>query len=118
MRRCACENDAKPQAGRGKSAIFTNPKHNRDLRFTSTRVDTKGENPRLARGLAKVLRHTAQNSVMRLWTARTRLKTHIVTTHHFSLTAKIEGVQQDRSLTPSKVFPVGAASGAQAESLS
>ena len=36
---------------------------------------------------------------------------------HFSLTQKIEGVQQDRSLTASKVFPVGAASGAQAESL-
>jgi hypothetical protein len=35
----------------------------------------------------------------------------------FSLTKKIEGVQQDRSLTVSKVFPVGAASGAQAKSL-
>jgi hypothetical protein len=32
----------------------------------------------------------------------------------FSLTLKLEGVQQDRSLTVSKVFPVGAASGAQA----
>ena len=29
----------------------------------------------------------------------------------------MEGVQQDRSLTASEVFPVGAASGAQAESL-
>ena len=34
----------------------------------------------------------------------------------FLLTLKLEGVQQDRSLTVSKVFPVGAASGAQAES--
>jgi hypothetical protein len=33
------------------------------------------------------------------------------------LTGKIEGVQQDRSLTASWVLPVGAASGAQAESL-
>jgi hypothetical protein len=36
---------------------------------------------------------------------------------HFSLTQQLEGVQQDRSLTVSKVFPVGAASGAQAVSL-
>jgi len=34
----------------------------------------------------------------------------------FLLTLHSEGVQQDRSLTVSKVFPVGAASGAQAES--
>ena len=34
----------------------------------------------------------------------------------FSLTLNLESVQQDRSLTVSKVFPVGAASGAQAES--
>ncbi len=108
---------SKPQVGRSKSAIFTNPKHNRGLRFTSTRVDTKREKPRLARVLRKVLDVTAQNLVMRLWTARTRLKTHTVTTRDFPLTPKIEGVQQDRSLTPSKFFPVGAASGAQAESL-
>ena len=37
-------------------------------------------------------------------------------TAYFSLTLKIEGVQQDRSLTTSRVFPVGAASGAQAKS--
>jgi hypothetical protein len=35
---------------------------------------------------------------------------------NFSLTPESEGVQQDRSLTVSYVFPVGAASGAQAES--
>jgi expansin (peptidoglycan-binding protein) len=34
----------------------------------------------------------------------------------FSLTQKLKGVQQDRSLTVSKVFPVGAASGARAKS--
>jgi hypothetical protein len=48
----------------------------------------------------------------------TRLKTRVLTKAYFSLTGKIEGVQQDRSLTASEVFPVGAASGAQAESLS
>ena len=36
----------------------------------------------------------------------------------FSLTQNLKGVQQDRSLTVSLVFPVGAASGAQAQSLS
>ena len=36
----------------------------------------------------------------------------------FSLTKKIEGVKQTRSLTRSEVYPVGAASGAQAKSLS
>jgi hypothetical protein len=38
-------------------------------------------------------------------------------TAHFLLTVKMRGVKQTRSLTASKVFPVGAASGAQAESL-
>jgi hypothetical protein len=46
------------------------------------------------------------------------LKNQLLIKLYFSLTQKIEGVQQDRSLTPSKVFPVGAASGAQAKSLS
>jgi hypothetical protein len=36
----------------------------------------------------------------------------------FSLTQNLKGVQQDRSLTVSQVFPVGAESGAQAQSLS
>jgi hypothetical protein len=36
---------------------------------------------------------------------------------HFLLTKKIKSVKQTRSLTPSKVFPVGAASGARTESL-
>src|SRR5580698_4902107 len=39
-------------------------------------------------------------------------------TAHFPLTANIEGVKQTRSLTTSEVFPVGAASGARAKSLS
>jgi hypothetical protein len=34
----------------------------------------------------------------------------------FLLTEEIQGVQQDRSLTVSEVFPVGAASGGQARS--
>jgi hypothetical protein len=33
---------------------------------------------------------------------------------HFSLTLKTKGVKQNRSLTSSEVFPIGAASGAQA----
>jgi hypothetical protein len=35
---------------------------------------------------------------------------------NFLLTPELEGVQQDRSLTVSEVFPVGAASGARAMS--
>jgi hypothetical protein len=44
---------------------------------------------------------TAPNPVMRLWNSCTRLKKQIVATGVFSLTGKIEGVQQDRSLTTS-----------------
>ena len=39
-------------------------------------------------------------------------------TASFLLTLKMKGVKQGRSLTASEVFPVGAASGAQAKSLS
>jgi hypothetical protein len=39
-----------------------------------------------------------------------------LTNWFFLLTKKIQGVQQDRSLTVSEVFPVGAESGAQAKS--
>jgi hypothetical protein len=39
-------------------------------------------------------------------------------TASFLLTLKMKGVKQPRSLTASEVFPVGAASGAQAKSLS
>ena len=39
-------------------------------------------------------------------------------TASFLLTLKKKGVKQTRSLTASEVFPVGAASGAQAKSLS
>jgi hypothetical protein len=39
-----------------------------------------------------------------------------LTSQLFLLTKKIQGVQQDRSLTVSEVFPVGAESGAQAKS--
>jgi hypothetical protein len=39
-----------------------------------------------------------------------------VTDANFSLTPEIEGVKHTRSLTTSEVFPVGAASGAQAKS--
>jgi hypothetical protein len=46
----------------------------------------------------------------------TRLKIHPLTKRDFSLTKKIESVELNRSLTASKVFPVGAASGTQAQS--
>src|SRR5256885_8535761 len=58
-------------------------------------------NPHLARALAKVDFGAAPFPVMGLWTARTRLKTRVLTNAYFSLTQKLEGVQQDRSLTAS-----------------
>jgi hypothetical protein len=58
----------------------------------------------------------AQFPVMGLWTTCTRLKIHLLTERDFRLTFFPEGVELNRSLTASKVFPVGAASGAQAQS--
>jgi hypothetical protein len=49
----------------------------------------------------KLFSGTALFPVMRLWTACTPLKTRVLTNAYFSLTEKIEGVQQDRSLTAS-----------------
>jgi hypothetical protein len=43
----------------------------------------------------------APNLVIGLWTGCTRLKKQIVAAPNFSLTPKLEGVQQDRSLTAS-----------------
>jgi hypothetical protein len=44
---------------------------------------------------------TALFSVTALWTACTPLKIRVLTNAYFSLTEKIKGVQQDRSLTAS-----------------
>jgi hypothetical protein len=79
--------------------------HNRETEssagFTSTHINTAGENPRLKRGLQGLLCRFAPNPVTGLWTACTRLKRQVLTNAHFSLTGKIEGVEQDRSLTAS-----------------
>ena len=75
------------------------------------------QNPLLVRLLQKMNSRIAPNPVTGLWTACTRLKTRVLTNADFSLTKKIGRVELNRSLTASKVFPVGAASGAQAESL-
>jgi hypothetical protein len=50
---------------------------------------------------AKLLLPTAQKPVTRLWTACTRLKINQIRRALFSLTPKLESVQQDRSLTVS-----------------
>jgi|ERR1035437_1609439 hypothetical protein len=69
--------------------------------FTSIWIDAECETPRLARDLRKTTSGAAPNPVMRLWTGCTRLKTHLLTERGFSLTEKVEGVQQDCSLTAS-----------------
>jgi hypothetical protein len=57
---------------------------------------------RLPRGFrAKTISPAAPFLVRGLCTACTRLKTRVVTNAYFRLTEKIEGVQQDRSLTAS-----------------
>jgi hypothetical protein len=57
--------------------------------------------PRWMRVLAQTSLTLAQITGTGLWTACTRLKTCVLTNAYFSLTEKIEGVQQDRSLTAS-----------------
>jgi hypothetical protein len=49
----------------------------------------------------KLFSGTALFPVTRLWMTRTPLKISVLTKAHFSLTEKIKGVQQDRSLTAS-----------------
>jgi hypothetical protein len=60
-----------------------------------------GRNSAFGAGLREMGFGIAPNPVTALWTACTRLKTHVLTNAYFSLTEKIEGVQQDRSLTAS-----------------
>jgi hypothetical protein len=69
--------------------------------FTSTCINAEYEKPRLVRGLPETVSRSAPNPVMGLWTGCTRLKTRVVTERDFSLTERIEGVQEDRSLTAS-----------------
>jgi hypothetical protein len=52
-------------------------------------------------GFARARERAAQNPVIRLWTGCTRLKIQRLTDADFSLTQDLEGVKQDRSLTPS-----------------
>src|SRR5579872_631871 len=65
--------------------------------------------PARGRAIAPPLRHTP---VRCLHSAEYKA----VTSSYFSLTPKMKGVKQTRSLTTSEVFPVGAASGARAKS--
>ncbi|MGB2602000.1 MAG: hypothetical protein WBC78_00285, partial [Candidatus Sulfotelmatobacter sp.] len=69
--------------------------------FTSILINTGSETPRPTRNARKVCYGVAPKLVMGLWTACTRLKIRVLTSAYFSLTEKIEGVQQDCSLTAS-----------------
>ena len=89
------------RAGRRKCWIFTRPKQKPGEVGQRSIVHEKGETRRLARGLRGAVRRIAPNPVRGLWTACTRLKIRVLTSAYFSLTEKIEGVQQDRSLTAS-----------------
>jgi len=53
------------------------------------------------RPLLEMSSGTALFSVTALWTACTLLEIRVLTNAYFSLTGKIKGVQQDRSLTAS-----------------
>jgi len=91
----------KPPAGRGKCAIFTVRKESlASMPALSSPHESCG-NPRLTRLPRKTYSAAALFPVIGLWTGCTRLKMQIVTECKFSLTEKIEGVQQDRSLTAS-----------------
>jgi hypothetical protein len=57
--------------------------------------------PRGVRVPAKMVQPVAPNPVTGLCTTCTQLKMHVLTNAYFLLTEKIEGVQQDRSLTAS-----------------
>jgi hypothetical protein len=71
------------------------------FRTRSIHINERREKPQLARVSRKVHSVAAPFSGTGLWTGCTRLKKQIVTTASFRLTEKIEGVQQDRSLTAS-----------------
>ena len=68
--------------------------------------------------IAAVVREMHHKRGTGLWMGCTRLIFQQIKRPPFLLTLKLEGVKETRSLTASEVFPVGAASGAQAKSLS
>jgi hypothetical protein len=87
--------------GRGIGAFFTGVLHSRDPFGKLVSGNEFSGKPPLVRLLANVNSEAAPFSVTSLWTACTCLKTGVLTKAYFSLTQKIEGVQQDRSLTAS-----------------
>jgi hypothetical protein len=88
-------------ARRGKSAIFTVEQQS-TTQIETFRPSQEFAKTRVPRGFrAKTILWVAQFPVRGLCTACTRLKTRVVTNAYFRLTKKIEGVQQDRSLTAS-----------------
>jgi hypothetical protein len=91
----------KVRTGRGIDAIFTGALHSRNSFASFVHQNQFSENRYWVRLLAKVNPGAAPFPVSGLWTACTRLKIHVLTNAYFSLTEKIEGVQQDRSLTAS-----------------
>jgi hypothetical protein len=91
----------KVRTGCGICSIFTEALHSHDCfeRFNYEK-EFSGK-PRRARLLAKIDFISAPFPVRGLWMACTALKRRVLTKAYFSLTEKIEGVQQDRSLTAS-----------------
>jgi hypothetical protein len=91
----------KTLAGRWKCAIFTGTLHSGGGFGLFIYENQFSEKPRRARLLAKIDFMAAPFPVRGLWMACTALKRRVLTKAYFSLTEKIEGVQQDRSLTAS-----------------
>jgi len=92
---------AKLLASRGNCSIYTTQGGWESAGMTLTVVNESRKTPHRIRLSRKSIEALAPNPGRRLWTACTRLKMHVLTNVHFSLTEKIEGVQQDRSLTAS-----------------
>jgi len=66
---------------------------------------------------AEAISWLAQNPVMTLWSDRTRLHSKKIQSCVFPLTVFMEGVKRQSFFDTFWVYPVGAASGAQAKSL-
>jgi hypothetical protein len=93
--------NALSSASRGICAIFTVAVQSCALFLAFLPANKSCEKPRRARLLAKIDFMAAPFPVRGLWMACTALKRRVLTKAYFSLTEKIEGVQQDRSLTAS-----------------
>jgi hypothetical protein len=89
------------RTGCGICAIFTGALHNRAPFERFSCRNEFSENPRRAWLLERAALGAAPFPVRGLWMACTWLKRRVLTNAYFSLTHKIEGVQQDRSLTAS-----------------